>query len=190
MNLADAISRHGRARPDALALIDGDRRLRYDELDRLIRQGAARLRSLGVRAGDLVAICLGDDADHVIAFFSAARLGAVSVPIDWRAPPTERSRIATALGVKLALVEAGASRVGDMPSLAVDARWYAEAGRQDPAQAFPSEADAPLMVGLTSGTTGTVKGMLVTHGQMHARTIPFDAILAPGPHRYLSASPL
>jgi acyl-CoA synthetase (AMP-forming)/AMP-acid ligase II len=190
VNLADAIAGHARAQPDALALVDGDRRLRYAELDRQIRQGAAYLRALGVAAGDAIAICLGDNADHVVAFLSAARLGAVSVPIDWRAPPMERSRIAAGLGAKLALVEAGAPRFGDLPSIAVDARWYAEVERQDAAEAFPSEADAPLMIGLTSGTTGAVKGMLVTHRQMHARILPFDAVLALGPHRYLSASPL
>jgi len=190
VNLADVISRHARTQPEALALVEGDRRLPYGELDRLIRQGAAHLRSLGVGAGDPVAICLGDNTDHVIAFLSAARLGAVSVPIDWRAPPAERARIAMALGAKLALTEKGDPKVGDVPSLAVDAHWYAQAERQDPAQAFPSEADAPLMIGLTSGTTGAAKGMLVTHRQMQARTIPFDAILATGPHWYLSASPL
>jgi acyl-CoA synthetase (AMP-forming)/AMP-acid ligase II len=190
MNLAEAIALHARARPADAALVDGQRTLRYGELDRLARQGAAQLRSLGVGAGDAVAICLGDNADHVIAFLAAARLGAVSVPIDWRAPPAERARIATALGTKLALVEPGSPDVGGVPSVAVDARWYAEAERRDAAQAFPADADAPLMIGLTSGTTGAVKGMLVTHRQMHARTIPFDAILPPGPHRYLSASPL
>lgn len=189
MNLAEAISHHARVQPEAVALADGDRTLRYHELDRLLRHGASYLRSLGIGAGDAVAICLGDDADHVIAFLSAARLGAVSVPIDWRAPAPERTRIAIGVGARLALVEAGAA-LGDVPSLTVDARWYAEAERHDPAQEFPSDADAPLMIGLTSGTTGAVKGMLVTHRQMHARTIPFDAVLAPGRHRYLSASPL
>lgn len=190
MNLADAIAGHARARPDAPALLDGERQLSYGELDRLARRGAAHLRALGLRARDAVALCLGDNADHVVAFLSAARLGAIAVPIDWRAPPAERSRIATGLGAKLALVEAGAPKVGDLRTVCVDAHWYAEAKRQDAGQVFPSEADAPLMIGLTSGTTGTVKGMLVTHRQMHARSLPFDAILAPGAHRYLSASPL
>ncbi|HXP72908.1 MAG TPA: class I adenylate-forming enzyme family protein [Stellaceae bacterium] len=190
MNLAEAIARYAQVRPDAAALVDDERTIRYRDLDRCIRQGAARLRAVGIGAGDAVAICLGDNADHVIAFLSAARLGAISIPIDWRAPPAERARIATALGAKLALVETGAPKLGDVPSVAVDERWYAEAERQDATQAFPSEADAPLMIGLTSGTTGAVKGMLVTHRQMHARTIPFDAILPPGPHRYFSASPL
>ena len=190
MNLADAITGHARTQPDALALVDGDRRLSYAELDRLIRQGAAYFRMLGVATGDPIAICLRDDANHVIAFLSAARLGAVSVPIDWRSPPSEQGRIAAGLEAKLALVEAGAPQIAGVPTLAVDARWHAEAERRDAAQSFPSEADAPLMVGLTSGTTGAVKGMVVSHRQMHARTIPFDVILPPGPHRYLSASPL
>ena len=190
MNLAEAISQHARAQPEAVALVDGDRILPYRELDRLIRHGASYLRSLGIGAGETVAICLGDDADHVVAFLCVARLGAISVPIDWRAPATERSRIATGLAARLALVQPRAPALGSVPSLTVDARWYAEAERHDAADAFPSDAEAPLMIGLTSGTTGAVKGMLVTHRQMHARTIPFDAVLVPGRHRYLSASPL
>jgi acyl-coenzyme A synthetase/AMP-(fatty) acid ligase len=190
VNLAEAIAYHARAHSDIAALEDGERTIRYSELDRIIRQCAARLRALGITAGDAIAICLGDNADHVITFLSAARLGAISLPIDWRAPFSERARIATGLGAKLALVDPGAPALGNVPSLSVDAYWYSEAACHEAAQVFPSDPDAPLMIGLTSGTTGAVKGMLVTHRQMHARTIPFDAILPPGQHRYLSASPL
>ena len=190
MNLAETIARHARSRPQTPALVDADRTVDYAALNRLIRQGAAQLRALGVGTGDAVAICLDDTADHVIAFLSAARLGGVSVPIDWRAPPAERDRIAQRLGVKLALVEAGAPALAGVPSRAVDASWYAEAARRDPAQDFPADADAALMIGLTSGTTGAVKGMLVSHRQMDARARPFDCILSGRAHRYLSASPL
>jgi acyl-CoA synthetase (AMP-forming)/AMP-acid ligase II len=190
LNLAETIAHHARARPEVPAVIEGEQTIDYRALDCLIRQGAANLRSLGIGAGDAVAICLGDTADHLIAFLSAARLGAVSVPIDWRAPPAERSRIARGLGAKLVLGETRAPSLGDVPHLSVDARGYSEAAHDAATQEFPSDADAPLMIGLTSGTTGAVKGMLVTHRQMHARTIPVDAILPPGPHRYFSASPL
>jgi acyl-CoA synthetase (AMP-forming)/AMP-acid ligase II len=190
VNLAEVIAHHGATRPDAVALVDGKREVTYRDLDRQIRMGADHLRTLGVTPGAAIAICLGDNADHVMAFLSAARLGAVSVPIDWRAPAAERARIATGLGAKLALVEKGAPALGGVPSLSVDASWHSGSERLDADREFPSEADAPLMIGLTSGTTGAVKGMLVTHRQMHARTIPFNAILPPGPHRYLSASPL
>lgn len=188
MNLAEVISGHARTRPGALAFVDADRQLTYGELDRLIRRGAAHLRSLGLVAGDPVAICLRDNADHVITFLSAARLGAVSVPIDWRAPPAERARVAQGFGAKLALTEVG--RVAGIPSRGVDATWHAEVERQSADQEFPADADAPLMIGLTSGTTGAVKGMLVTHRQMHARTQLLDDLLGDRRHRYLSASPL
>ena len=190
MNLAEVIARHAKAGPNVVAMVDGDRRITYRELDHLIRCGGAYLRSLGIQPGDRVAICLKDTADHVIAFIATARLGAVAIPIDWRAPPTERARVARGFGANLALVEPGDTAVAEVPSLSVDARWYAEAKRQDGNQEFPSDADLPLMIGLTSGTTGVVKGLRVTHRQMHARTIPFDRIIAPGPHRYFSASPL
>ena len=188
MNLAEVIARHAAERADVVALAEGERQLTYRALDRRIRQGAAQLRSLGIEAGNAVAVCLKDTADHVISFLSAARLGAVSVPIDWRAPPAERARVAQGFGARLALTETGG--VAGVPSRAVDAVWQAEVSGQPDGQTFAADADAPLMIGLTSGTTGAVKGMLVTHRQMHARARPFDGILDNRLHRYLSASPL
>jgi acyl-CoA synthetase (AMP-forming)/AMP-acid ligase II len=190
VNLAEVIAHHAATRPDVVAMVDGWREVTYRELDRQIRLGGAHLRSLDIQAGDAVAVCLKDTADHVIAFLSAARLGAVAVPIDWRALPNERARIAQGFGAKLALLEPGAGRVAGVPSLAVDASWRAQVEQQRGEQDFPGDADAPLMIGLTSGTTGAVKGMVVTHRQMHARAKPFDDILGNRPHRYLSASPL
>src|SRR5262249_4280471 len=119
MNLAEIIARHAAERPEVVALADGDARVDYRELDRRVRPVAAQLRSLGIAPGDALAICLKDTPDHVIAFLAAARLGAVSVPIDWRAPPAERARVADAFGAKLALTETG--RVAGIPSRAVDA---------------------------------------------------------------------
>lgn len=190
MNFADTIASHADQQPDVPALIDGERVFTYRDLDVRGRQGAALLSALGVHAGDHVAICLGDNADHVIAFLAVVRLGAVAVPIDWRASKAEQMRVARGLAAKLVLIDPAMPPLGDLPSHAVHARWYAEAARRAPLQEFPHDADRPLMIGLTSGTTGTVKGMVVTHRQMHARTLPFDTVLSPRRHRYLSASPL
>jgi acyl-coenzyme A synthetase/AMP-(fatty) acid ligase len=190
VNLTEMISNHARSRPETAALVDGERTIRYDELDRLIRRGAAQLCSFGISPGDVVLIVLGDHVDHVIAFLSAARLGAIAAPVDWRAPSAERTRIAEALGAKLVLVESNSATLGPVPTVTVDAQWHEDAATQDVEQSFSRKKDTPLMIGLTSGTTGEVKGMLVTHRQMLMRTVPFEIILRPGPHRYLSASPL
>ena len=190
MNLADIIAAHAASRPGETALFDGERAFSYRDFDRIARQGAAHLRSLGVKPGDEIGLCLRDDADHILAFFSTARLGAAVVPIDWRAPPAERARIVRALGLKLVLVAPGLGAQIESRTTVVDAAWYAAAERADASGAFPGDPDVPLMIGLTSGTTGAVKGMVVTHRQMHARTLPVDEILPPGHHRYLSASPL
>lgn len=190
MNLADIIAGHAAEQPDEAALVDGERIVTYGEFDRLARHGAAHLRALGVAAGDEVGLCLRDDADHVLAFFAAARLGAAVVPIDWRAPPGERARIVRALALKHVMIGPGLGAQIDRPTSVVDARWHAEAARLDAGGEFAHDPDAALMIGLTSGTTGAVKGMVVTHRQMYARTLPFDTILSSRRHRYLSASPL
>jgi acyl-CoA synthetase (AMP-forming)/AMP-acid ligase II len=190
LNLAEAVARHASSQPDRVAIIEGDRAITYRALDQLMRLNAAHLRALGIRPGDSVAICLKDTADHLIAFLAVARLGATSVPIDWRAPPVERVRVAQGFAAKIALIEPSSGALAQVPSITIDAGWYADSARHPADQEFPSEADAPLMIGLTSGTTGAVKGMLVTHCQMYSRTLPFDTILSDRVHRYLSASPL
>src|SRR5919108_4792074 len=45
-------------------------------------RAAAALDALGVRAGDNVALMLGNSPDYLYAWFGLARLGAVAVPIN------------------------------------------------------------------------------------------------------------
>ena len=74
----DAIFRlHRRTRPDKTAIIDGDRRIDYATLDRMIDGACHALHARGVRREMLVGLGLADHAEHVIAMIALARLGAV-----------------------------------------------------------------------------------------------------------------
>lgn len=61
----------------------------FAELDRLVDGFAASLQRLGIRAGDRVAICLPNCPQFAIAFFGAARAGAVAVPFNPLYTPRE-----------------------------------------------------------------------------------------------------
>src|SRR5688572_3456935 len=63
--------------PDREALVTRDARLSYTQLDRLADRAAHALRDLGVGTGDRVAASLPNEADVVVAFHGAMRLGAV-----------------------------------------------------------------------------------------------------------------
>ena len=74
---------------DRLALVDGNRRLTYAELDRNIDQLARALRALGVRQGDRVAGLLLNSTAFLETMLATAKLGAVFVPMNVRLGPAE-----------------------------------------------------------------------------------------------------
>src|SRR5262249_49773190 len=93
MNLVGSILKHAKTSPDAPAIIEHDRALNYGELGELIVRTSAHLATFGVRRGDQVGLCLRETTDNIVAFLAAAKLGAVTVPLDWRASEREHARL-------------------------------------------------------------------------------------------------
>ena len=71
-------------RPDHPALVCGDRRLTYGELDRLVNRTAHALAGRGLAAGGRVALMLGNVIEFFAVTNAAAKLGALAVPINYR----------------------------------------------------------------------------------------------------------
>ncbi|HZB92890.1 MAG TPA: AMP-binding protein, partial [Stellaceae bacterium] len=81
----DALFRASLAqRRDEEALVAEARRLTYGELDRLVDALAGNLAARGVRAGERVALLLGNCPEFLVVLLACARLGAVSMPIGTR----------------------------------------------------------------------------------------------------------
>jgi o-succinylbenzoate---CoA ligase len=70
--------------PHALALIYGEERWDYAELNRRTNALAAHLTAQGVQAGDRVAVLLPNSPLYVCLIHAVARLGAVLVPLNGR----------------------------------------------------------------------------------------------------------
>ncbi|MFA7505415.1 MAG: amino acid adenylation domain-containing protein [Burkholderiaceae bacterium] len=79
-------------RPDALAVIDGESRIDYRELDIRSTRLAHRLRALGVGPDGIVAMALPRGIDLVVAVLGIVRAGGAYLPLDasW---PVERLRL-------------------------------------------------------------------------------------------------
>jgi fatty-acyl-CoA synthase len=71
-------------RPDRTALVCGNRRLSFAELDARANQVAHVLRDAGVEPGDKVAIMCVNSTEYVETFFAAQKLGAVPVNVNYR----------------------------------------------------------------------------------------------------------
>ena len=143
--------------PEREALVTRSARLSYAELDRRADRAARALAELGVATGDRVGASLPNEADVVVAFHGAMRLGAVWVGINRALAPPEKRHQLTDCGAQLLLTD---DDVGDVGVPVVDlATWRAAV---DAAVDGPVGVDvdpfAPAGIAYTSGTTGHPKG--------------------------------
>jgi benzoate-CoA ligase family protein len=68
--------------PKRVAIVGEPREVSYGELAALANRAGNALRAQGVSRGDRVLIALPDSAEFVGAFFGAAKIGAVAVPVN------------------------------------------------------------------------------------------------------------
>ncbi len=191
MNIADTLDNAALARPLHPAIEDGVRIVRYAELATLARRAAAALRAAGFGAGDRIAVALPDSPEHVAIIYALARIGATSLSLDRDLPEPEALRATAGLGIRAAVVSDGSGGFAGLPDVVAGSLFaHAEAGyRIGPYQ--DDEADAPLMLIQSSGTTGAPKRLLLTHRQMMARNQRLAAAMRLGAaDRYLQVVPL
>jgi crotonobetaine/carnitine-CoA ligase len=80
-NLGDVIRLQARL-GSKTALIFGDQRLSYGEIDELSNRIANGLAAFGIGKGQVVATLMHNSLDHVLAWFACMKLGAVWAPIN------------------------------------------------------------------------------------------------------------
>jgi long-chain acyl-CoA synthetase len=167
---------------DKPALIAGNRTLSYGELDRLSDRLAAALRARGVARGERVIVFMDNCWEAVVAIFAVLKAGAVFSPIN---PSTKADKLAfvlnncraAALVTQERLAAVAHAALTDVPSVrlnvvagATDASAIVRALRFEDAIAAdaPPPPDAGIALDLamlvyTSGSTGSPKGVMMTH---------------------------
>ncbi|MCH8090150.1 MAG: AMP-binding protein, partial [Chloroflexi bacterium] len=84
--LGDLLEAQAQQRPDAIAVIDGQRRVTWAELYRLSRRLALHLWEMGLRPGDVVVLQLPNWLEYLVSYHAIQLLGAVVCQpgVDWR----------------------------------------------------------------------------------------------------------
>ncbi|MEX2454232.1 MAG: AMP-binding protein, partial [Rhodospirillaceae bacterium] len=190
-NVADGIFHNARRRPDHPAIVDGGRVVTYAGLAALIAKTAGHLQATGTEPRDIVGVALGDDTDHIVALFAIAWTGAVVLPMDVRWTTEEKRRIAAHFGARRVLVPAGHPAVPDVETVTLDAAWRDGVAAQDGRCDCIRDRRQPLLLSLSSGTTGMPKGPMVSHGHTLSRLFIYTISLTFNEaDRFIASTPL
>jgi fatty-acyl-CoA synthase/long-chain acyl-CoA synthetase len=170
--LANCAQRHAHR----LATIDGSQRLTWAELDTRVTNLARWMLARGIAPGDRIALLLTDGAPFLTTLLAAARVGAISVLLNWRLAPAEIAWICgnaapalTFVNPRFAalLAEAEAGEVHHVDEgHSGDGFFESVVGTTLGRAQHPYdlgvnlEPDRPLYMMYTSGTTGKPKGCL------------------------------
>lgn len=192
LNIASLLDQHARARPRYPAIIWRDETISYERLAATVRRQANLLVAAGIGPGDVVGLCLSDTPEHLQIIFAIARIGAITLPMDARWTTPEIGRMAAHFHP--ALIVTDRDMTGLTPSiriLRIDDAWREQAAMAaDEAPVILAKGE-PLLVSLSSGTTGRPTGPLLRHDQMFARFVSQTASLGfNSEDRFMTATPL
>ncbi|HEX6851253.1 MAG TPA: class I adenylate-forming enzyme family protein [Candidatus Polarisedimenticolaceae bacterium] len=178
--------------PGSVALIHGEERTSYGDLDRASDRVAGALASQGIRRGDRVGLLDDNGLDYVEGYYAVLKAGAVAVPLNTQADPRTIQGLLADCGARAViagrrhapLILPGLNGLGAM-EFAVLPDGDVESAPAGPvrlvrisdARAFGGPAPSLRRIDLdrasiiyTSGSTGRPKGAVLSHLNLVANT--------------------
>jgi long-chain acyl-CoA synthetase len=180
MNVSRIISRHVSEFPEKTAIIFGERRISYSELDSLISRAAQGLTNLGLKPEDVLSLFLPSVPELIIAYLGTVRAGVTVNVVNAMLQKVEvayilndcRSKAVLVDAKRLPIIEAVRPEVESLTNVISlepqDGRLYPDfesmlkEERDDFAGPGTKGSDLCHLM-YTSGTTGWPKGVMATH---------------------------
>lgn len=194
--VADIARVHGEQCPAAVAVVYGDRRITYGELDERSNRVANALGEDGVGEQERVAF-LGKNAPEFFEVtLGATKRNSVICPLNWRLAPSEAAHVINDTGAKvlvldedfLGMLETMTPELTTVNKIVVIGRhpshdsyeeWLARADVSDPRVAIgPDDVTFQFY---SSGTTGRPKGVMLTNANCFSNILTNNHVLGFGP---------
>ncbi|MGD9762444.1 MAG: class I adenylate-forming enzyme family protein [Candidatus Binatia bacterium] len=187
MNTANFVGIPAQMFPDQEILVCGERRFTYGGLWERIRRLSNALRSLGIARGDAVGALDTNSHEYIAAYYATAAVGAVFVPLNYRAKPPELEHMITAARIGLLMVGGRyAPLVRELAPRLPSVRTYVSMDGvnvdMQPLEKLIASASAELdeqpiddddvtILMYTSGTTSLPKGVMIRYNDFTAYVV-------------------
>lgn len=189
--LQDYLTRSADRDAAAGALVMGDERISYGQLETGTNRSARLLRELGCADGTRVCVLASKSPSTISSLLAVLKAGGVYVPIDSASPPARVARIVesaepgivladeSAVGLVDGLIDEGAlsrllTPIGSVDEPLQGDRFASRFSRADAAAYSPEPLENRREPGdlahllFTSGSTGIPKGVMITHANVIA----------------------
>ena len=178
-NIVEVIQFESRERAGKTAFIEGSRVISYGDLLSRTAHVSEKLKGFGMGRGDRAALLCDDGIEYVIVSLAVLKLSAVIVPVPFASSREEIEAVLKEMRVNFLIYEKGAYTFYKARPLKIESgppgREFFIAGRM-PAGDAPSGLHGldPAFIRFSSGTTGTRKGVIISHEAIIQRTDAAD----------------
>ncbi len=168
--------------PDKEAVVHGEKRLTYHDLNGRVNRLSRALQGIGIRSGDRLSILSVNGVEYVETIMATAKLGAIVVPLNWRLTPTELTFILNDSGAETLLFHPDLlEAAGKLKEQAGIKEWVVMGPKEmggaraceqlmaaqtddEPIPDRVPDLDTPHIIMYTAGTTGKPKGAVLSQG--------------------------
>lgn len=186
MNLSEMMEPFAEDMPEHTALVFGERRISYGELLDSVNRLSNALVKAGVKAGDRVAVIMGNRPEFVISYFAIVRMGAIAVTLN---------PVSTVHELNHYFMESKPSalickpdqlpKIGQLPDHFKDIKLVVSTDPAEGAVAFDEiqkdfsnkfkaadmNPEDPAVVIFTAGLLGRALGATLSHGNLDSNSI-------------------
>lgn len=173
MNIGQILASRAALQGEKIGFIHKQSTMTFAEMNARANSFTQYLKREGVKAGDKIALLCKNNEHVVAAFFGAAKMGVVTVVLNYRLQGAELDYIVAHSDAKLLIFDDAFSEAAQqlsIQSLATSAleRIYGEPALEP---TYETSDSTPILMMYTSGTTGKPKGVLLSHLNLQAASI-------------------
>jgi O-succinylbenzoate-CoA ligase len=182
INIGKILQSQAVLRGEKEAFINNDVRITFAEMNRRANAFAHFLKEKGLGKGDKIALLCKNNEDVIATFFGAAKIGVITVVVNWRLQIQELQYIVNHCDAKLVVYDCEFEKIIGEVKQRLNCKLYLSrstspsllnilTGTTKHEPDYESNGDEPILMMYTSGTTGKPKGAMLSHNNLQAASI-------------------